>query len=71
MLNKRLITKLSGKMGPALRVAPENMPLCVTRYSFGMTKPRASCLDCHIFRHNSNDSNSVNRPYNLNSGEWL
>ena len=75
MLNKRLITQLSGKMGPALRVAPEKMLLCVTRYSFGMTKPRASCLDWHpeqlLGRHNINDSNSVNRPYNLNSGEWL
>ncbi len=70
MLNKRLITQLTGKMDPALRVAPAKLPirapLCVTRYSFGTTKPRASCLDWRPYwqfgRGNSNDSNSVNRP---------
>jgi hypothetical protein len=67
MLNKRLITQLTGKMDPALLVTPEKVPLCVTRYSFGHdltdgAKPRASCLGWHFFRGNSNDSNSVNRP---------
>ena len=71
MLNKRLITQLTGKMDLALRVAPAKLqtraPLCVTRYSFGdvlsgLAKPRASCLDWYFFRSNSNDSNSVNRP---------
>jgi len=66
MLNKRLITQLNGKMAPALRVAPEKTPLCVTRYSFGhdlfgWAKPRASCLDWCLFRGNSNDLNSVDR----------
>ena len=32
-------------MGPVLRVAPEKAPLCVSRHSFGTTKPRSSCLD--------------------------
>jgi hypothetical protein len=76
MLNKRLITQLSGKMAPALRVAPAKsqetwLPLSVTRYSFGhvlseLAKLRASCLDWQPEllpgRRNSNDSNSVNRP---------
>ena len=79
MLNERLITQLSGKMDPSLRVAPEKAPLGVAcmdagqgreqdalsfaRCSFGVTKPRASRLDWHFFRGNSNDSNSVNRPW--------
>ena len=63
MLKKRLITQLTGKMDPALRIVPEKAPLGVTRYSFGMTKPRALCLYWCFFRSNSNDSNSVNRPW--------
>ena len=75
MLNKRLITQLSGKMAPALRIAPAILPnwapLCVTRCSFGhyifeVAKSRASSLDWRpspqFGRGNSKDSNSVNRP---------
>jgi len=52
-------------MDPALRVASENAPLGVTRRLFGVTKLRSSCLDWCIFRHNSDDSNSVNRPWQI------
>lgn len=76
MLNKRLITKLSGKMDSALWVVTAKLRtwalLRVTHCSFGhysteMAKSRASCLDWHqcmqFGRDNSNDSNSVNRPW--------
>jgi len=49
-LYKRLLTQLDGKMGPALRVAPETAPLGIARCLFGMTKPRASRLDWHFFQ---------------------
>ena len=70
ILYKRLLTQLDGKMGPALRVAPETAPLGVARCLFGTTKLRASRLayrdvgkgreqgggsfDWHFFRGNSN-----------------
>ncbi len=50
-------------MAPALRVAPEKAPLGVTRRLFGGTKLHSSCLDWGFFRHNSDGSNSVTRPY--------
>ena len=54
-LYNRLLTRLDGKMGPALRVAPEKAPLGVARCLFGATKLRASRLDWHFFRGNSNN----------------
>ena len=61
-LHKRLLTQLNEKMGPALWVAPEKVPLSVARYLFGTTKLRASRLDWHFFWGNSNNSNRVDRP---------
>ncbi len=61
-LYERLTTLPGGKMNPALWVAPEKAPLGVTRRLFDATKLRFSCLDWGFFRHNSDDSNSVNRP---------
>jgi len=66
-LYERLTTQPREKMAPAPisvfgGVAPEKAPLCVTRRLFGGTKLRSSCLDWGFFRHNSDDSNSVNGP---------
>ena len=51
-LHKRLTTPRGGKMGPALRVAPEKAPLGVARRLFGTTKSHSSRLDWRFFRRN-------------------
>jgi len=61
-LYERLTTQSGGKLALALRVEPENAPLGVTRHLFGVTKLHSSCLDWCLFRFNSDDSTSVNRP---------
>ncbi len=49
-------------MGPALRVAPEKVPLGVARRSFGPTKPLSSRLYWRFFRGNSDEAQTSTDP---------
>jgi len=62
VLHKRLATQWGTKSVPALRVEPEKAPLCVTRCLFGTTKRRASRLDWHFFRLNSDENEAPTDP---------
>ena len=62
LITQLVALSIDKKVVPALRVVAPKAPLCVARRSFGITKLHSSRLDWRFFSHNSDDSNSVNRP---------
>jgi len=53
------------EIGPALRVEDDDTPLLVARRSFGVANLPSSRLDWRIISLNSDDTNTVNRPWAL------